>query len=646
MMESGAGLGGGFINGHLVPASCYLDIVRAATAVALGQEPNLVPSELRGADMRFLTVPPGRVRSVDALEYAQRMRAVIDAVSYFTRGPSAREAVQLAEDALVTLGIQTGQVSPAPLHDLRFPILILLFDSHAHPTLTANWASSAGVATIEGLVRSLDDAGCDPSVPDVDAQVARLQQLGYRGIKLRLRFSGLTRDQDAYAATLRAASIEKLMISYCTYMHCHVSRYPRHDPPYDLVALIEQPPAMRLVLVLGGDFNLLLDVSLTMMKYQGTARPRPAVPTRAVRPPGVHRHRPPRVRPSLGTEPIRGSHAWTAHGEGRERRIQEHRWIPGAGPVTSSAGNVAGTSEVARRGVSIVVPVYNSADTVPALLQRLRSALRDVHGGFEIVLVDDGSADGSWDALCEHQRAAPDEVVAIQLMRNYGQHNALMCGLNACTRDLIVTIDDDLQNPPEEIPRMLEALKSRHVDVLYGVPPERKHARWRNVGALVVQAFYRLVFRTAITPTSFRVLRRHVAVAICKYDLNYTYVDGLLAWCTDRIGSLEVAHAPRQAGRSGYSLRKLLLLAFNLFANFSLLPLQLVSFMGLIAALAGFSIGGYYLFQYFHSSITVPGFASMIVAVLVLGGARCSPSGSSGSTWGVCTSTSTRSRST
>jgi undecaprenyl-phosphate 4-deoxy-4-formamido-L-arabinose transferase len=272
--------------------------------------------------------------------------------------------------------------------------------------------------------------------------------------------------------------------------------------------------------------------------------------------------------------------------------------------------------------VSVVVPVYNSADTVPALLQRLRSALSEVDGGFEIILVDDGSADGSWEALCEQQRAAPDEVVAIQLMRNYGQHNALMCGLNACSRDLIVTIDDDLQNPPEEIPRMIETLESRRLDVLYGVPPERKHARWRNAGALVVQAFYRLVFRTSITPTSFRVLRRQVAGAICKYDLNYTYIDGLLAWCTDRIGSLEVAHAAREVGRSGYSMRKLLLLAFNLFANFSLLPLQLVSFMGLIAALAGFTVGGYYLFQYFHSSITVPGFASTIMAVLVLGGAQ------------------------
>lgn len=279
-------------------------------------------------------------------------------------------------------------------------------------------------------------------------------------------------------------------------------------------------------------------------------------------------------------------------------------------------------AEATRPGVSVVVPVYNSAATVPVLLQRLRSALRDVAGGFEIILVDDGSADASWEAMCEQQRAAPSEVVAIQLMRNYGQHNALMCGLNACSREVILTLDDDLQNPPEEIPRMLEALEGRRLDVLYGVPPQRKHARWRNAGALAVQAFYRLVFHSSVTPTSFRALRLQVARAICKYDLNYTYIDGLLAWCTDRIGSLEVAHAARLEGRSGYSMRRLLLLAFNLFTNFSLLPLQVVSLMGLVAALTGFCVGGYYLFQYFHASITVPGFASTIVAVLVLGGAQ------------------------
>jgi undecaprenyl-phosphate 4-deoxy-4-formamido-L-arabinose transferase len=240
---------------------------------------------------------------------------------------------------------------------------------------------------------------------------------------------------------------------------------------------------------------------------------------------------------------------------------------------------------------------------------------------FEAILVNDGSKDKSWEVICDICKDH-EWVHGINLMRNYGQHNALLCGIRMARNEIIVTMDDDLQNPPEEVPAMLRALADRRLDVLYGVPPMRKHARWRNAGAHVVQAFYRLVFRSGVTPTSFRVLRGQVAREICKYDLNYTYIDGLLAWCTDRIGSLEVAHSARQSGRSGYSLRKLLLLAFNLFANFSLLPLQIVSIMGLAAAMAGFTVGGYYLFQYLHADITVPGFASTIVAALVLGGAQ------------------------
>ena len=213
-------------------------------------------------------------------------------------------------------------------------------------------------------------------------------------------------------------------------------------------------------------------------------------------------------------------------------------------------------------------------------------------------------------------------LVAVQLMRNYGQHNALMCGLGIARGEYVVTMDDDLQNPPEEIPKLLDRIRTSGADLVYGCPAERSHAAWRNLGSAVVWSFYKRVFRSPVTPTPFRIMRHQLAKSVLFYDLNFTYLDGLLAWCTSRIESVEVAHDVRREGRSGYSIGKLLNLALNLYTNFSLIPLQVVSAVGFGTALIGFSAGIFYLFQYLSSNIAVPGFASTIIAILILGGAQ------------------------
>lgn len=272
--------------------------------------------------------------------------------------------------------------------------------------------------------------------------------------------------------------------------------------------------------------------------------------------------------------------------------------------------------------LSIVVPVYNSATTLSLLLERLVHAIDPLTRDYEIVLVDDGSRDESWAVLQSLRARYGDHMVAIQLMHNYGQHNALMCGLGVARGEYVVTMDDDLQNPPEEIPKLLAHIKDRGLDLVYGCPSERSHAGWRNLGSRIVWHFYRTVFRNPITPTPFRIMRLQLARSVMFYDLNFTYLDGLLAWCTGRIGGVEVEHHPRAQGSSGYSLGKLLGLALNLYTNFSLIPLQLVSALGVVTAASGFLVGVYYLFQFFASSIAVPGFASTIIAILILGGAQ------------------------
>lgn len=272
--------------------------------------------------------------------------------------------------------------------------------------------------------------------------------------------------------------------------------------------------------------------------------------------------------------------------------------------------------------LSIVVPVYNSAGTLGSLLDRLSMVIGPITQSYEIVLVDDGSPDDSWTVIQALRETYGAHLVAVQLMRNYGQHNTLMCGLGVARGEYVVTMDDDLQNPPEEIPKLLAHIKQHSLDLVYGCPSNREHAAWRNLGSNIVWHFYRTVFRNPVTPTPFRIMRHQLAQSVMFYDLNFTYLDGLLAWCTSRIDGVEVAHHPRVQGSSGYSLGKLLGLALNLYTNFSLIPLQLVSGLGFVTAASGFLVGIYYLFQYFASSIEVPGFASTIIAILLLGGAQ------------------------
>jgi glycosyltransferase involved in cell wall biosynthesis len=281
-----------------------------------------------------------------------------------------------------------------------------------------------------------------------------------------------------------------------------------------------------------------------------------------------------------------------------------------------------GAPQADRPQISIVIPVYNSIETLEPLFERLLAVLPELDRTWEIVFVDDGSTDESWSKLRAFQTSLPDAVVAVQLMRNFGQHNALMCGFRNSRGDLVVTLDDDLQNPPEEIPKLLEAIEARELDLVYGVPDTKNHVPWRNLGSTLIVGFYRMVFRTSVMLTSFRVIRRPLLESIFPYALNFTFVDGLLAWNTQRIGDVTVEHRPRTHGRSGYSIRHLLRLAFDLFTNFSTLPLRLVSGMGIFVAFSGAMTGLYFLYRYFTDQIGVPGFASTIVTVLILGGAQ------------------------
>jgi len=271
--------------------------------------------------------------------------------------------------------------------------------------------------------------------------------------------------------------------------------------------------------------------------------------------------------------------------------------------------------------LSVVVPVYNSSNTLRELTERLENVLKELVGTrYELVFVNDGSADSSWDLLKE-MAAVNDKIVSINLTRNYGQHNALMCGFTQARGTYIVSIDDDLQNPPEEIPKLFREIQNGY-DVVYGVFEIKKHSKFRNLGSEFIQFVYRKTFNINVRISTFRIMKQDIVYKMLSYEKSFTFIDGLISWLTTRIGNVNVEHCQRKVGSSGYSLKGLIMLAFNMMTNFSIVPLQVASLIGLIFAFTGFLVGVYFLCKKIFFGIPVSGFTSTIVAVTIFSGVQ------------------------
>ena len=276
-------------------------------------------------------------------------------------------------------------------------------------------------------------------------------------------------------------------------------------------------------------------------------------------------------------------------------------------------------------GISVVVPVYNSQATLETLLQRLSLVLAKVagEGAFEVILVNDASRDRSWPVIRELS-ARYSWVTGIDLMRNYGQHNGLLCGIRAARFDKIVTLDDDLQNPPEEIPTLLARL-DEGFDVVYGKPQKLQHGLLRNLASLITKAVLQgaMGADTARNISAFRVFRTALRNAFATYRSPFVSIDVLLTWGTTRFAAVAVKHDERAAGQSNYTLRKLLVHAMNMVTGFSTWPLQVASVIGFAFTVLGvllllFVIGRYLV----QPAQRVQGFAFLASVVAIFGGAQ------------------------
>ncbi|HEX3129948.1 MAG TPA: glycosyltransferase family 2 protein [Thermoanaerobaculia bacterium] len=275
----------------------------------------------------------------------------------------------------------------------------------------------------------------------------------------------------------------------------------------------------------------------------------------------------------------------------------------------------------ATTAVSIVIPVYNSADVLPVLCERLAPVLPALGEGTEVVFVNDGSRDRSWEVLQELAAARP-WMRCLDLMRNYGQHNALLCGIREARGGVVVTMDDDLQHPPEEIPRLLAHLEGR--DVVYGRPDAEHHGLWRDLASQLTKLALQSAMgvEAARNVSAFRAFRTELREAF-KTDLGpFVSIDVLLTWGTTRFGSVTVRHEPRRIGTSSYTLRKLVTHALNMMTGFGTLPLQLASVIGFVFTLFGMGVLAYVIGRYLIQGGSVPGFPFLASIIAIFSGAQ------------------------
>jgi undecaprenyl-phosphate 4-deoxy-4-formamido-L-arabinose transferase len=256
------------------------------------------------------------------------------------------------------------------------------------------------------------------------------------------------------------------------------------------------------------------------------------------------------------------------------------------------------------------------------LVDRLRIVLVQLGRPFEIILVNDGSRDSSW-ATIESLALKHAEIIGIDLMRNYGQHNALLCGIRRSRYDVIITLDDDLQQPPEEIPRLLSKL-DEGFDVVYGTPKQEQHGFWRNLGSRVTKAALGTATSASVAPmvSAFRAIRASVKPAFAEYRSPLFSIDVLLTWATMSFASVTVQREPRRAGTSNYRIRSLVRHAMNMVTGYSLLPLQIATMIGFVFTLFGILVLVFVLGRYLISGTTVAGFPFLASIIAIFSGAQ------------------------
>ncbi len=277
---------------------------------------------------------------------------------------------------------------------------------------------------------------------------------------------------------------------------------------------------------------------------------------------------------------------------------------------------------MSKPSLSVIIPVYRSAESLDELIAALGTVLPTVSSAYEVILVDDSSPDTSWQVI-QRLAAAHQWVRGITLMRNYGQHSALLCGIRAARHDIIATMDDDLQHPPEELPKLLAKL-AEGFDVVYGSPAHEQHGFLRDLASQITKLALQssMGVNIARRVSAFRVFRTDLRRAFETYRSAYVNIDVLLTWGTTRFAAVTVRHDARKYGVSNYTLKKLITHAINMITGFSTLPLQIASLLGFAFAAFGLLVLVYVVGRAIIEGVVVQGFAFTASIIAIFSGVQ------------------------
>ncbi|PLX84410.1 MAG: glycosyltransferase [Desulfuromonas sp.] len=262
---------------------------------------------------------------------------------------------------------------------------------------------------------------------------------------------------------------------------------------------------------------------------------------------------------------------------------------------------------------SVVIPVYNSEKSLEELYARLRSVFKGMGNDFEVIFVNDCSHDRSYEILEKIYRENIN-IKIVDFFKNYGQQNALLCGFGYCEGDYVVTIDDDLQNPPEEIPKLYEKLAEGY-DAVFGCYRDKKDKSYKNFGSYLIRKINHNVFniKDDLKFSSFRVIRKEVVDQIKNTRTIYPYISGMLMSVTSKVANVYIQHEKRKYGESNYTLGKLISLSYNLIINYSSLPLKAISVLGLAVSCLSFLVGMIFVVKKLLLGQAPAGWTSLIV---------------------------------
>lgn len=286
---------------------------------------------------------------------------------------------------------------------------------------------------------------------------------------------------------------------------------------------------------------------------------------------------------------------------------------PAVETARSAPAETALDARIARAKYSVVVPVYRSAPILPKLVARLDAFFAEHQLRHEYIFVNDGSPDQSWQVL-ERLQTGRDDMVVVDLLRNYGQHSAVFCGLQQSTGDFVITIDDDLQNPPEEMIHLIRKVHEGY-DVVFGEFHQKMHGLTRRLGSKLVSWLNFRLFNKPrdLVLTNVRILRREVVDAVCAFNTTFPYIPGLVLMSAKTFANVPVEHHPREIGTSNYTLRVIAKLVWRIVFNYSAFPMRLLCGIGGVTALGSFLLGSYYLVHSLIVGSRVPGWTTLVV---------------------------------